>query len=224
MRAGDEFSELADLGSSYVGGRPYQGGSYGSSTYANRNVRGGRVPAEAEDALGPNCSPRDYSRNRSGLYYSPPGTSYTIVERPSSAMHHHSREYNAYHSSSTYNASNPRGTYLGSNPSFHQRGATNNKKRPISPEQVLRLFGSNNQSNSKLNVTDKNRRSPASSPPSTTHQVGYGRSYWGPTLHELSTRTITMVRDPADGTHGFGICVKGGKEAGDKLPHFYVVL
>lgn len=215
MRSGDEFSELADLGSSYVGGRPF-GSGYGSSTYTNKNYRGGRLPAEAEDALGPNGSPRGHSRSRSGLYYSPPGTSYTIVERPSSAMHHHSREYkeyNAYHTSN-YNASNPRGTYLGSNPSFSQRGSSNNKKRPISPEQVLRLFGSNNQSNTKLNVADRNRRSPASSPPSTTHQTNYGRSQWGPSLHELCTRTITMVRDPADGTHGFGICVKGGKDSG----------
>lgn len=102
------------------------------------------------------------------------------------------------------------GTYLGSNPNFH-RTPNNNKKRPISPEQVLRLFG-NNQSNPKLNV-ERPRRSPASSPPSTTHQSNY-RIPYGPSLHELSTRTITMVREPADGTHGFGICVKGGKEAG----------
>lgn len=74
---------------------------------------------------------------------------------------------------------------------------------------MLRLFGSNNQSNTKLNV-ERPRRSPASSPPSTTHQVNY-RPY-GFSLHELSTRTITMIRDPAD--PGFGICVKGGKEAG----------
>lgn len=30
---------------------------------------------------------------------------------------------------------------------------------------------------------------------------------------EPATRTVTMSRDPAD-SHGFGICVKGGKEAG----------
>ncbi|KAF2894204.1 hypothetical protein ILUMI_11968, partial [Ignelater luminosus] len=56
------------------------------------------MPAEAEDALGPSDSPRGYSRGRTGLYYSPPGTSYTIVERPSSGMHHHSsREYTSQH-------------------------------------------------------------------------------------------------------------------------------
>jgi hypothetical protein len=31
---------------------------------------------------------------------------------------------------------------------------------------------------------------------------------------EPATRTVTMSRDPAD-SHGFGICVKGGKEAGE---------
>lgn len=55
-----------------------------------------------------------------------------------------------------------------------------NKKRPISPEQVLRLFGtttssssapSNYNSNGSGVTRDRGRRSPASSPPSTTHQV-----------------------------------------------------
>lgn len=32
-------------------------------------------------------------------------------------------------------------------------------------------------------------------------------------VHELSTRTVTMSRDQQD-SHGFGICVKGGKDAG----------
>ncbi|KAJ3654780.1 hypothetical protein Zmor_013944 [Zophobas morio] len=108
-----------------------------------------------------------------------------------------------------------RGTYLGSNPNFSTASRatpSNNKKRPISPEQVLRLFGSNNQSNTKLNP-ERPRRSPASSPPSTTHQINY-RPPYGPSIHELSTRTVTMVRDPQDGTHGFGICVKGGKDSG----------
>ncbi|KAI4464467.1 pdz domain containing whirlin and harmonin-related [Holotrichia oblita] len=223
MRSGEEFSELAELGSSYVGNRyattvaggggvpPGGGGGPAWSRTPGRS----RIPAEAEDALGPNCSPRSHHRGgRTGLYYSPPGTSYTIIERPSSAMHHHSsRDYNEHH----YNTIGPRGTYLGSNPNFHHRGTPsggNNKKRPISPEQVLRLFGNNSQSsNPKLNMERSSRRSPASSPPSTTHQSNYR----GLSLHELSTRTITMVREPADGTHGFGICVKGGKEAGRKI-------
>nr|XP_015833715.1 PREDICTED: whirlin [Tribolium castaneum] len=210
MRAGEEYSELADLGSSYLGGGRYGGTAW---TRTPGRARTNTMPAEAEDVLDPNGSPRGHSRSRSGLYYSPPGTSYTIVERPSSVMHHHSsRDYNTQH----YNTlTSPRGTYLGSNPNFSTASRTtpsNNKKRPISPEQVLRLFGSNNQSNTKLNP-ERPRRSPASSPPSTTHQVNY-RTPYGPSIHELATRTVTMVRDPQDGTHGFGICVKGGKDAG----------
>ncbi|KAJ8918444.1 hypothetical protein NQ315_008141 [Exocentrus adspersus] len=103
MRAGEEYSELAELGG---------GGSYGGRTWGRGPTgggRGGRAPAEAEDALGPNGSPRSHSRGRSGLYYSPPGTSYTIVERPSSVMHHHSsREY--ANTATHYNSlSSPRG-------------------------------------------------------------------------------------------------------------------
>lgn len=104
-------------------------------------------------------------------------------------------------------------TYLGSSSAFDRTPAGgNNKKRPISPEQVLRLFGSQTNSNAKQNV-DRPRRSPASSPASTTHQGNYNRPY-GPSIHELYTRTVNMVREPSDGAHGFGICVKGGKEAG----------
>lgn len=33
---------------------------------------------------------------------------------------------------------------------------------------------------------------------------------------EPATRIVTMSRDPAD-SHGFGICVKGGKEAGERV-------
>lgn len=102
MRAGEEFSELTELGSSYVGGGRLGGGPTWCRTPGRM-----RGPAEAEDVLGPNNSPRSHLRARSGLYYSPPGTSYTIVERPSSAMHQHSssRDYNAQH----YNTLHPRG-------------------------------------------------------------------------------------------------------------------
>lgn len=122
MRAGEEYSELVDLGgssSSYTaattaaaGGGGVGGGRYGpsgTSSYSRTPARGrSPMPAEAEDVLGPNGSPsRTHSRSRSGLYYSPPGTSYTIVERPSSVMHHHSSaNYNTQH----YNSlSSPRG-------------------------------------------------------------------------------------------------------------------
>lgn len=111
MRAGEEFTvELSDLGGSYVGGR------YGNTAWTRSSGRSsagaGRVAAEAEDALAPNNSPRGHARSRSGMYYSPPGTSYMIVERPSSAMHHtSSRDYNLYPSQGTFSATttSPRG-------------------------------------------------------------------------------------------------------------------
>ena len=59
----------------------------------------------------------------------------------------------------------------------------NGKKRPISPEQVIRLFNTASSSSSvptsyRSNGThDRGRRSPASSPPSTTHQVIFGGKY-----------------------------------------------
>uniref|UniRef100_A0AAR5PV30 PDZ domain-containing protein n=3 Tax=Dendroctonus ponderosae TaxID=77166 RepID=A0AAR5PV30_DENPD len=173
-----------------------------------RRIRPG-APAEAEDALGSQGSPR---RPRSGLYYSPPGTSYTIVERPSSALHHH-REYREREREHHYSSlSSPRGTYLGSNPNFaNSRTPSNNKKRPISPEQVLRLFGTGNHAaGAQKSSTERSRRSPVSSPPSATHN--YRPPLYSPSIHELATRTVNMVRDPQD--PGFGICVKGGKEAG----------
>ncbi|CAH0557525.1 unnamed protein product [Brassicogethes aeneus] len=219
MRAGEEYSELAELGGGgggppYVGGGRYggRGGGIGGGSWARSQAH---TAAEAEDVLGPDGSPRGgHSRGRSGLYYSPPGTSYTIVERPSSVMHHHSpREYSTHYNS----LSSPRGTYLGSNPNFGSSrtpSATNNKKRPISPEQVLRLFGTGAGGGGPKGV-ERPRRSPASSPPSTTHQSNYRvPPPPPPNIHELATRTVTMVREPQDGTHGFGICVKGGKEAG----------
>lgn len=125
MRAGEEYSELVDFGGTYGGGGGGGGGTggggggggsgsgggnrYGNAPWSSRTPgrNSNRMPAEAEDALGPNNSPRPHSRSRSGLYYSPPGTSYTIVERPSSGMHHHSsRDYRDY-----YNTTSPRGSF-----------------------------------------------------------------------------------------------------------------
>lgn len=105
MRAGEEFSELTELGGPH-GGR-FGGGGGGTATWCRTPGRT-RGPAEAEDVLGPNGSPRTNPRGRSGLYYSPPGTSYTIVERPSSGLHHHppaSRDYGSHH----YSTLQPRG-------------------------------------------------------------------------------------------------------------------
>uniref|UniRef100_A0A2H1WS00 SFRICE_037572 n=1 Tax=Spodoptera frugiperda TaxID=7108 RepID=A0A2H1WS00_SPOFR len=118
--------------------------------------------------------------------------------------------------------------------STNHLSAANGKKRPISPEQVLRLFGQGGAAALGKALPPSHppaplpaplparRHSPASSPSSTTHHAIYRggereRPYSSggapPPPAEPATRTVTMSRDPAD-SHGFGICVKGGKEAG----------
>ncbi|KOC69799.1 Whirlin [Habropoda laboriosa] len=165
---------------------------------------------EAEDL---ESSSRHHGGQHRG-YYSPPGTSYTIVERPPSASHHHSSHTTPY----------------------RHRGHTTGASGAISPEQVLRLFG-----NGVSERRQGDRRTPASSPasvaavrttPSSTSQQQQQsqqsqQSQPNPanpptspssqplSLQELTVRTITMTRDPPDSHHGFGICVKGGKDAGE---------
>ncbi|XP_029042627.1 whirlin isoform X5 [Osmia bicornis bicornis] len=179
-----------------------------SGTHFLRSGTGGCY--EAED-LEPTS--RHHGGQHRG-YYSPPGTSYTIVERPPSAPHHHSSHTTPY----------------------RHRGHTSGGSGAISPEQVLRLFG-----NGVSERRQGDRRTPASSPasvaavrstPSSTSQQqqqqqqsqqSQSNSSNPPTspssqplsLQELTVRTITMTRDPPDSHHGFGICVKGGKDAGE---------
>ncbi|XP_055383524.1 protein lap4 [Condylostylus longicornis] len=184
----------------------------------------------------------------SGLYYSPPGTSYTIVERPHSPHYYYNTSATGATSAQIKGGSLPgRGSYLTSSSSSHIPGALassssatvagssgtvsnstrhingSNKKRPISPEQVIRMFGATTSSSVPTSyhysngTRDRGRRSPASSPPSTTHQIYRDRERDRsiPNIHELSTRTVSMSRDQQpDVGHGFGICVKGGKDSG----------
>ncbi|KAK9308735.1 hypothetical protein QLX08_001352 [Tetragonisca angustula] len=179
-----------------------------SGTHFLRSGTGGCY--EAED-LEPTS--RHHGGQHRG-YYSPPGTSYTIVERPPSAPHHHSSHTTPY----------------------RHRGHATGGSGAISPEQVLRLFG-----NGVSERRQGDRRTPASSPasvaavrstPSSTSQQQQQsqqsqQSQPNPanpptspssqplSLQELTVRTITMTRDPPDSHHGFGICVKGGKDAGE---------
>ncbi|KAK3911287.1 Whirlin [Frankliniella fusca] len=213
MAEGEEFAELAEsslnhhhhhhlhqygssLGHHGGGHRPHHalGPSLGPALGAAATSR------EAEDVLRPSRyagGGAGAAAAGGGTFYSPPGTSYTIVERPSSA---------------------PRGTYLGApsppqsrahhaaghHAGFHGLHAPGNKKRPISPEQVLKLMGAGVgpkvRDGSAPPASDPPRRRP---PPTS------------PPLHELPVRTVTMARanDAAQGGgpgHGFGICVKGG--------------
>ncbi|CAF4784935.1 unnamed protein product [Pieris macdunnoughi] len=244
MRSGEgEGSELAEFGARWP--PPYTAYGWRSATpqhppahHLARHSRSQQdnrhTSYEAEDAR---------VRARGGVYYSPPGTSYTIVERPASSHGHHP----AY---SHYPGKLSRTPYVGSTTLANSAGATslrnstshltatNGKKRPISPEQVLRLFGQGGAAALGKALPPSHppaplpvplpaplptrRHSPASSPSSTTHHAIYrGAERERPYSSggapappaEPATRTVTMCRDPAD-SHGFGICVKGGKEAG----------
>ncbi|XP_073986526.1 whirlin protein dyschronic isoform X6 [Rhodnius prolixus] len=119
-------------------------GSTGGSLCHRPRSRQVNRPAEAEDAVG-------RSSSHTGLYYSPPGTSYTIIEH---------------------------------------------KKRPISPEQVLRMLGSGRP----VSSAQRCHRDPPPPPPAPPPQ----------SLLDPHVRTINMSRGPPDSGHGFGICVKGG--------------
>ncbi|XP_063978694.1 whirlin isoform X9 [Diachasmimorpha longicaudata] len=179
----------------------------GGSSHFLRNSGGGFLRSgggggaggcyEAED-LEPSAGRHRSTQNRG--YYSPPGTSYTIVERPPSAPHHHSSHATPY----------------------RHRGHGTGGGGAISPEQVLRLFN-----NGVAERRQNERRTPASSPASVSALRGASSASQQQTqpanstpqspqalsLQELTVRTITMTRDPPDSHHGFGICVKGGKDA-----------
>lgn len=204
MGTGNDYAELNELGpsrwsSSSRGGvgassaYPPSSAIYQpSSTASTSRIRSNSF--EAEDVIGPYGSTRVANstsslRGRSGLYYSPPGTSYTIVERERDRPLSPHYYYNTPGSAPPKGGSLPnRSSYLESsslsgmggvtNSARHTASSANGKKRPISPEQVLRMFNSTTSSqsvptnyHSSNGTRDRGRRSPASSPPSTTHQV-----------------------------------------------------
>lgn len=211
--AEEELRELADINLShqYGGGRWGSGDHYGGGTgdWSRSPGGGGSLShqratpvqghgmraAEAEDIMGRRGGSLG-PRGRSGLYYSPPGTSYTIVERPP-----------------------PRGTYLGPSstatpnnshhqapqqhhhpPTHHPQRTPAGKKRPISPEQVLKLFGGHTDNDAPVEKPHRPSPGPRVDPRS------------------LPVRTVNMSRGPpgSDQSHGFGICVKGGtKDSGE---------
>lgn len=206
MQGGNDYAELCDLGpsrwsTSSRNYHPSHSSLHHAASASTSHIRSNSF--EAEDIIEPYANSRignstSSLRGRSGLYYSPPGTSYTIVERPHSPHYY----YNTAGGSQMKGGSLPnRSMYLGSSSahiassgvtatgavltassqtsSRHSAAAAAAKKRPISPEQVLRLFGTTTSSASAPSnyhysnggARDRGRRSPASSPPSTTHQV-----------------------------------------------------
>lgn len=130
-----------------------------------------------------------------GTYYSPsPGTSYTIVERSHSPHFY----YNNSAAESQASSSSKSRAYLDS---LKQNGQ---KKRQCSPE---RMFPTTLSSTSSYHHLHTNGRSSPPVSSSSHHRNSRDRS--------MVTRTVTIQRDiQPDGTHGFGICVKGGRETG----------
>lgn len=226
MQSGNDYAELCDLGPSRWSSTsrnyhiPHTSLHHGVTSASTSHIRSNSF--EAEDLIEPYVNSRinsstnslraggsGVSGSRTGLYYSPPGTSYTIVERPHSPHYYYNTAGgNSGSGGPTKTGSLPnRGIYLGTSSTAHLSSQTNvsgsnnlnsnsntitssttrqnlNKKRPISPEQVLRLFGTttssssapsnySNYSNGSISGygRDRGRRSPSSSPPSTTHQV-----------------------------------------------------
>lgn len=138
-------------------------------------------------------------------YYSPPGTSYTIVERSHSPHYYFN---SAGDTAGTSSGSKPRGFYLDS---LKQNGAQ--KKRPISPERLFPITSSSSTPSSYHHLLPNGRNSPPVT--SSSHQI-YHRGGGSARDRSMVTRTVTMSRDQQpDGSHGFGICVKGGRETGE---------
>ena len=132
----------------------------------------------------------------SSHYFSPPGTSYTIVERSLSPHCY----YNSTGDSQAI-GHHPRGLYL---ESLKQNEQT---QHSISPERMFPTASSPATSFHHLHTNGRNSPPVTSSSYQTYHRGGRDRS--------MVTKTVTMCRDQQpDGTHGFGICVKGGRETG----------
>lgn len=208
MGTGNDYAELCDLGPSRWSTSSRGGGAYPPtsviyqppSTASTSRIRSNSF--EAEDVVGPYGGSARIGNStsslrgggvgggRSGLYYSPPGTSYTIVERerdrPMSPHYYYNTAGAPPKGGSLPNRSSGylESTSLGGG-SLTNSARHNGKKRPISPEQVIRMFNAttssqsvptNYHSSSNGTRVDRGRRSPASSPPSTTHQVSHFRS------------------------------------------------
>ncbi|XP_031785140.1 whirlin isoform X2 [Nasonia vitripennis] len=200
--AEDYGSELQELqwGGNLVGGSG-AGSTHFLRSGGSHYVRCGSGSCyEAEDLEPASSRHHHSSAGQHRGYYSPPGTSYTIVERPPSAPHHHSSHATPYR---------------------HRGHKSTIGSGAISPEQVISLFG-----NGLAERRQNERRTPASSPASVAALRNSSSSTQPTTtvqappvpqalsLQELTVRTIMMTREPPDSHHGFGICVKGGKDAG----------
>lgn len=139
-------------------------------------------------------------------YFSPPGTSYSIVERSHSPHFY----FNSAGEPSSSAAKSSRGFYL----------ENGQKKRPISPERMFPITSLSSTPSSYHHLHTNGRNSPPIT--SSSHQIYHHR---GSTRdRNMVTRIVTMSRDQQpDGSHGYGICVKGGRETGEKMSKFHKI-
>lgn len=192
-------------------------------SYQNTNARA----AEAEDIMGHhfNHSSRAHP-HKTGLYYSPPGTSYTIVESHTSSLsasHQNKFRVGGRGDPAVVNIGNSSSSAPNSK---ILSNSNSNKKRPISPEQVLKLFSSHDARNHNNNSSSHNQNlsnhiNSSKSPLSTeSHAQHIYRHQPPPDIDKLPVKTISMTREtpPGSGNHGFGICVKGGSKKPGNLP------
>lgn len=127
-------------------------------------------------------------------YFSPPGTSFAILERSNSPHQYY------FNSTSDSGSKKTRGIYLDP---YKQNG-----HRAMSPDRMFPTTTSSTPSNFHHMHTN-GRNSP---PVSLSSHHSYSRAG---RERAMVTRNVTMSRDQQpDGTHGFGICVKGGRETG----------
>lgn len=235
--AEEDFSDLGEVKLTHYDGHRWTSGwgrSPGSGiaviphqyprTFLNSYHNNSR-PAEAEDIMGRhyNHSSRMHQKSAGGgLYYSPPGTSYTIVEKPSASTMSASHPQNKQR---VRTAGTPVTVTASSSSAPNSKILSNsnsNKKRPISPEQVLKIFNThtnrnrnnNNCSTNSYNLNNSNiiSNNTSKSTTSTDTYAQQSHRYQPPDIDKLPVKTITMTRDTpsTSGNPGFGICVKGG--------------
>ncbi|KAI5737531.1 hypothetical protein M8J76_014468 [Diaphorina citri] len=225
--ADEEFAELGEINLSHEyllrsgvgalhgnGGGAVWGRSPGSilpiSQYRTMYHADQCRAAEAEDIMG-HYNPRASHRSKAGLYYSPPGTSYTIVERPpppppvplpqppkprGTYLGTNGSSYRTQPSSTEYRSNSPSNNTSSSyrNTSSHSHGT---KKGALSPEQVLKMLTSGGGGKKSAEGSEEHHHHPRH------------RRLTPPDIDQLPVRTINMNRSQ-DANHGFGICVKGG--------------
>lgn len=224
--AEEDFSDLGEVKLTHYDGTRWTSGwgrSPGSGvatlpyqyqrTFAHSYHNNARA-AEAEDIMGHHYNHTSRTHHKTGLYYSPPGTSYTIVEQPSSISHQSKYRLRGAPIASTSIAA---GTSCSVPNSKILSNSNSNKKRPISPEQVLKLFSSHGGRNHNNNTTGNhitNNINSSKSPISTETHAQHIHRHQPPDIDKLPVKTISMTREtpPGSGNHGFGICVKGGSK------------